>query len=118
MEEAKTCRRCGETKPAGAFSVNRRSKDGRTAWCRSCTSAYTAERRRVARTMLRGVQRGSHRDLLVETLTSRRDDYILMLSAAVDRWRASDDPEDRAGAKDAVLFRCRQLVEAEGLVVA
>ena len=37
------------------------------------------------------------------------------MRTAVDRWREADDQEDRAGAKEAIVFRCRQLVEAEGL---
>jgi hypothetical protein len=117
MEEAKTCRRCGETKPLTAYYVNRKCQQGRSPWCKVCAGVYAASRRKSRGTTLRGVQRGSNGELLAETLTARRDDYISMLSAAVDRWREADDPEDRAGAKDAVLFRCRQLVEAEGLVV-
>ncbi len=38
-EQTKRCSRCGETKPVGEFSLNRRRKDGRSWWCKQCCQA-------------------------------------------------------------------------------
>lgn len=36
----KNCRKCGETKHAEQFSVDRSKKDGRVSMCKACKSAY------------------------------------------------------------------------------
>jgi hypothetical protein len=56
--------------------------------------------------------------MVAETLASRRDEYIVLLAAAVDRWRNADDQSDRGGAREAILLRSAQLIEAERLVVS
>jgi hypothetical protein len=42
----KRCCRCGETKPEGAFHVERRSPDGLARQCKECRAAYLREARR------------------------------------------------------------------------
>ena len=68
------------------------------------------------RQLLVGGLRRSRGELHDETIVVRRNEYIGLLAAAADRWRKADDQEDRDGAREALLFRCRQLLEAEGLV--
>jgi 5-methylcytosine-specific restriction endonuclease McrA len=38
----KTCTKCGETKPLGAFSRDRSRRDGLQPWCKSCKAASNA----------------------------------------------------------------------------
>jgi hypothetical protein len=42
-EETKACRKCGEVKPVADFPENRKLRDGRSSWCRSCQSATTQD---------------------------------------------------------------------------
>lgn len=120
MESAKTCTQCQETKPPGAFYPAERMRDGRMSKCKVCTvearRAFREREKVGGRSLLRNRQTAGNGELLDETLTSRRDEYIVFLAASVDRWRNADDQEDRDGAREALLFRCRQLLEAEGLV--
>ncbi len=32
----KRCARCGESKPASEFFINRRTRDGLQSWCKTC----------------------------------------------------------------------------------
>lgn len=41
----KTCTRCGASKPLDAFYTSKRVRDGRTARCRACCNAASAESR-------------------------------------------------------------------------
>jgi hypothetical protein len=87
--------------------------------CRACMaerrSAHKAAK--SARTsILRDAKTNSRGEFHDETYAARRDQYIILLAAACDRYRKADDQEDRDGAREALLFRCRQLIEAEGLV--
>lgn len=38
----KTCTKCGQRKLAGAFSKNRRAKDGLQPWCKRCKASHRA----------------------------------------------------------------------------
>lgn len=40
----KTCRKCGEAKPAESFYRNAREPDGRHAWCKVCHAASSRKR--------------------------------------------------------------------------
>jgi hypothetical protein len=42
----KTCSRCRESKPLRLFAAGRGNVDGRAYWCKACTSAHQASRRR------------------------------------------------------------------------
>jgi len=42
MADAKTCRKCRETKPVDRFYMNKRGRDGRQAWCIVCCKAASA----------------------------------------------------------------------------
>ena len=119
-EQPKTCTECGVTKPAGSFYVAPGMRDGRMKKCRDCASEAQRlyrEREKIAhKTLLRGVSTGSRGELHDETIVVRRNEYIGLLVAAADRWRKADDQEEQDGAREALLLRCRQLLEAEGLV--
>ena len=39
-ETLKHCPRCNRDKPLEEFGKNKRSKDGRYAYCKSCTASY------------------------------------------------------------------------------
>lgn len=43
MTDIKRCSRCGETKPLGQFSNNRKFRDGHQYWCRDCFKSYDSE---------------------------------------------------------------------------
>jgi hypothetical protein len=118
-EQAKACLGCKATKPPGAFEVRTGGLGGRMDVCRACMaerrSAHKAAK--SARTsILRDAKTNSRGEFHDETYAARRDQYIILLAAACDRYRKADDQEDRDGAREALLFRCRQLIEAEGLV--
>lgn len=36
----KECKRCGQSKPLDMFSPNKRSRDGRHSYCKTCRSEY------------------------------------------------------------------------------
>ena len=44
--EAKTCRKCVETKPIGLFRCNPKMRDGLSSWCAECHTDATARWRR------------------------------------------------------------------------
>ena len=120
IEQPKVCIECGKTKGPGGFHVRSGHLEGRMDTCRDC---MTARRRAAVKDgkprgtcILRDQSVNSRGELHEETFTARRDQYIVLVAAAADRWRKADDQEDRDGAKDALIFRCRQLIEAEGLV--
>ena len=119
-EQPKACGECGTIKPAEAFYVARGMRDGRMKKCRDCANeaqrVYREREKIAAKTLLRGVSIGSRGELHDETIVVRRNEYIGLLAAAADRWRKADDQEEQDGAREALLFRCRQLLEAEGMV--
>jgi len=113
----KRCTVCGEVKPLDNFYAAERMRDGRQSRCKACANVYQAAIRQNRKdTLLRNRQAGIHVDIGDESLSARRDQYIVMLAAAIDRWRDEEDVQDRDSAREAVLFRCRQLLEAERLV--
>jgi len=118
-EQPKVCTECRETKPPGAFAARTGLLGGRMDVCRWCLK----ERRDLHRTdkslgksILRDARANSRGDFHDETYAARRDQYIILLAAACDRYRKTEDSDDRDGAREALIFRCRQLLEAEGLV--
>ena len=60
----KTCRKCGETKPAAEFRANARMADGLSSWCAECHNA--ASRR----------WRDRQRELVAEALEARRREHL------------------------------------------
>ena len=114
----KRCTVCGEVKPLDDFYAAERMRDGRQSRCKVCANVYQAAIRqeRKQRILLRDRQSGGNGDIGDESLATRRDQYIVMLAAAIDRWRDEEDVQDRNSSREALLFRCRQLLEAEGLV--
>lgn len=117
IEQSKVCIECRKTKPPGGFHVRSGHLEGRMDTCRDC---MTARRRAAVKegkpSILRDQSANSRGELHDETFAARRDQYIALVAAAADRWRKADDQADRDGAKEALIFRCRQLLEAEGLV--
>ena len=119
-EQPKTCTGCGKEKPAGAFYVASGMRDGRMSKCRDCMveaqRIYRNREKSGQSSLLRQPPKCSKGELEEETFEARRDNHILLVHAASKRWCTAEDKEDRDGAKDALIFRCRQLLEAEGLV--
>jgi len=101
------------------FYATTGNKDGRQSRCKACANEYQRAVRRDQKTfgLLRNRQTGGNGEMEADTLASRRDEYIVLLAAAVDRWRSADDKSDRGGARETVLLRAAQLLEAERLVV-
>ena len=119
----KHCKGCDQTKPREMFYATNGSSDGRQSRCKACAIAYQVTHRREKSLsgvsgLLRNRQTGGNGEMVAETLASRRDEYIVLLAAAVDRWRKADDKSDRGGAREAILLRSAQLLEAERLVVS
>jgi hypothetical protein len=119
-EQPKTCTECGVTKPAGSFYVCPGMRDGRMNRCRECASKaqrlYREREKTGEKSLLRQPATCSRGEIEEETFETRRDQYIVLLAAAARRWCAGEDKEERDGAREALIFRCRQLIEAEGLV--
>ena len=114
------CIRCKAKQPPGRFAVNRRRRDNRSRVCKTCMAAASAARysdiRAVPpdeRVTIRGFPVFSNGDLTIETIIARRDEHILLLGAACQRWREAEDQEDRDAAREALVYRARQLLEAE-----
>ena len=99
MEQPKACIACKKTKPPGAFEVSKAMRDGRLNKCKECHKRLRAEASR----------------LLIDDPAVFRDERIVLLAASVDRWRLTDDREERDGARQTVLLRAAQLLEAERL---
>ena len=121
MEQSKVCIACEVEKPPGAFYADHRMRDGRLNRCKDCCVAASQQRRTDRKEAVRAVpmrerQVGINGEMLEETLAARRDEYIVSLGCAVDRWRDTEDVGERDGARAAVLFRAEQLLEAERLV--
>ena len=117
----KRCTGCGEVKALDDFYAAERMRDGRQSRCKVCANVYqaTVRQQRKLKSLLRDRQSGGNSrtgEIGEESLATRRDQYIVMLAAAIDRWRDEEDVQDRDSAREAVLFRCRQLLEAERLV--
>ena len=115
-----TCIRCGAKQPPGRFAVNRRRRDNRNRVCKSCMAEASAAREADIRSVpvdervtIRGFPVFSNGDLTIETIVARRDEHIILLGAACQRWREADDQEDRDAAREALVYRARQLLEAE-----
>ena len=118
-EQSKVCTECRETKPPGAFAARTGVIGGRMDVCRGCMKERRDSHRTyksIGKTILRDAKTNSRGDFCDETYATRRDQYLILLAAACDRYRQAEDTEDRDGAREALLFRCRQLLEAEGLV--
>ena len=119
-EQPKACAACGTTKPAGAYYVAKGMRDGRMSVCRQCMQEkqrlYREREKAGEKSLLRQPATCSRGEIEEETFEARRDQYIVLLAAAARRWCAAEDAEERDGAREALLFRCRQLIEAEGLV--
>lgn len=120
MEPPKTCVECGKLKGPGGFHLRSGGISGRQDTCRDCMTARRradAQQGKKNRTsILRHLSACSRGELHDETYEARRDQYIILVGAAADRYRRADDQEERDGSREALLFRCRQLLEAEGLV--
>jgi hypothetical protein len=87
--------------------------------CRECMvekqRLYREREKAGEKSLLRQPTTCSRGEIEEDTFEARRDQYIV-LAAAARRWCAGEDKEERDGAKEALIFRCRQLLEAEGLV--
>jgi len=118
-EQPKACLGCKATKPPGAFAARTGIVGGRMDVCRECLKERRDSHRtdkNLGKSILRDAKTNSRGDFCDETYSARRDQYIILLAAACDRYRQAEDAEDRDGAREALIFRCRQLLEAEGLV--
>jgi len=119
-EQPKACGQCGTMKPAGAYYVAKGMRDGRMSVCKDCM----VEKQRIFGQREKSGEKSIIRQSTMcrggvieeETFEARRDQYIVLLAAAANRWCAAEDTEDQDGAREALIFRCRQLLEAEGLV--
>lgn len=119
-ETTQSCVRCKEFKAPGKFAMNRRRKDGRNRVCKTCLAVASAERESAFRQMppdervtIRGFTSLSKGEITFETIVARRDEHILLLGAAFARWQACEDQEERQAATAALVYRSRQLIEAE-----
>lgn len=119
-ETTQSCVRCKEFKAPGKFAMNRRRKDGRNRVCKKCLAVASAERESAFRQMppdervtIRGFTSLSKGEITFETIVARRDEHILLLGAAFARWRECEDQEERQAATAALVYRSRQLIEAE-----
>jgi len=119
-EQPNACAGCGTIKPAGAYYVARGMRDGRMSVCRECMvekqRLYREREKSGEKSIIRQSTTCSRGVIEEETFEARRDQYIILLAAAANRWCAAEDTEEQDGAKEALIFRCRQLLEAESMV--
>ena len=99
MEQPKVCSVCKKSKPPGAFDVCKTMRGGRRSKCKECNKRIRAKASRM----------------LIDDPAVFRDERIVLLAASVDRWRHTDDREERDSARQTVLLRAAQLLEAERL---
>lgn len=94
----KTCRKCGEVKPLEAFVKDKRSKDGRTARCKSC---FNADQRR------RHHENG-HIEMKRRYREANRDKLRVTGREAMRRWREKNpEAARRIAAKSRKTLRER-----------
>ena len=119
-EQPKTCGQCGTIKPAGAYYVAKGMRDGRMSICKECMQekqrVYREREKSGEKSIIRQSTTCSRGVIEEETFEARRDQYIILLAAAANRWCAAEDTEEQDRAKEALIFRCRQLLEAESMV--
>lgn len=102
------CLTCGVVKSLELFHVDRLSLGGRSRHCAACAVQKQTRRRAERREALESRTLAAGIDTAV-------DSSVLKLLAACERFRAAeDDFQERDAARDAVVFRARQLLEAVG----
>lgn len=57
--KSKRCSKCGETKSMELFSKDKRTKDGKFAWCKKCAKEYSAKYR-AARTKQQALEHSAY----------------------------------------------------------
>ena len=119
-EQPKACGDCGVMKPPGAYYVAKGMRDGRMSVCKECMQEkqrlYREREKSGEKSLLRQPATCSRGEIEEETFETRRDQYIVLLAAAARRWCAGEGKDERDAAREALIFRCRQLLEAAGLV--
>ncbi len=114
--ETRVCITCRQEKAlAECYYNHSRGPGGRSSKCKACTMAYQREykRRRASRAMgvppvaqcVSAHQGGTELSI---------DEALLRTAAACQRWAEADDQEEREAAREAAVYRARQLVEVVG----
>jgi hypothetical protein len=101
------CNKCGVVKSLELFHVAASSADQRSRTCAECRNKQQSMKREAERD-------ANFPAFSAETVEAHIDDAGLKLSAACDRWKDTDDRQERALAREAMVFRARQLLDAVG----
>ena len=77
----KECKRCGQSKPLDMFSPNKRSRDGRHSYCKTCRSEYANARKKRNRKFPDRVKAPDREEIWPRSLTEA------LLDLKVRNWR-------------------------------
>src|SRR5258708_35665440 len=77
----KQCTKCRRVKLARDFHINRRRKDGLSAWCKKCTNASSRARNKLAirQTWLREYEVRNVETIRTDDLRHRLNQYVLTI---------------------------------------
>lgn len=116
--ETRVCITCRQRKAlADCYYHHARGPGGRSSKCKACTMSYQREykRRRASRA------RFAAAPPVAQCVSAHQggtelsiDEALLRTAAACQRWAEADDQEEREAAREAAVYRARQLVEAVG----
>lgn len=116
----KQCRRCDQVKPLTAFYPDIRCRDGVGSRCRTCTAEGAREYERLRRARLEEARQDEmnqtpDRPARVAGSTPQtsgnREEALVKLATAMNRWSTAKDKADIEFAAAAVVFRAKQLLE-------
>ena len=117
--ETRMCITCRQEKAlADCFYNHARGPGGRSSKCKACTNAYQREYHRRTR---RSRARFAADPPVAQCVSAHQggtelsiDEALLRTAAACQRWAEADDQEEREAAREAAVYRARQLVEVVG----
>lgn len=112
LPAAKTCTKCGSTKPGAAFPPSIQTKDGTDSWCRSCHNEASRRRRQTPEGRKKAIE--AKRRYRANMSPEKAEKERARLNAAKQR---QDEARRHAKALalaqrlDALLFDCRAHVD-------
>lgn len=102
----RTCTACRKEKPLNEYRIDCHGRGGRAARCGDCCrNSYASIRAAKRAEAVTGKQGGWQ---------FSTDELLHQAAAAFRRWSECEDLEERDGAREAAIYRARQLLAAVG----
>lgn len=98
------CKTCGVVKPLTEFHLDPKGRLGRELRCGVCATQARKGYDRTRKERVYQAKRGNW--------AQSSDELLHQAAAAFRRWSECEDAEERAGARDAAIYRARQLLAA------